>query len=48
MHCYVRILINSCKDKYPIFKQGATKKAGQLSGVLIELNNNNNNNMHGV
>ena len=35
MHCYVAlsyicILINSCKDKYPIFKQEAAKKAGQL------------------
>ena len=40
MHCYVAlsyvcILINSCKDKDPIFIQEATKKADQLQGVLI-------------
>ena len=34
MHCYVAlsyvILINSCKDQYPIFKQeAAAKKADQ-------------------
>ena len=36
MHCYValsyvRILINVYEDVYPIFKQGATKKDGQLN-----------------
>ena len=35
MHCYValsnvHILINAYEDVYPIFKQEAAKKAGQL------------------
>ena len=45
MHCYaalryVRILINSCKDKYPIFKQefkAAKKLANYKHGFIIFL-----------